>query len=265
MPSAPASLRALVGLAAAAGGAGCTLAVPLDDLTGGEPEPEPRPRYVAAVLADAPVGYWRFGDRDTTEARDESAGGLAGEYQNGVALGVGGAIQGDQDGAARLDGEDDHVTFGDRFDFPGYAPFSFELWLRPDAVQSAGGVSVLAKQPNATDGHQLYYEPATSRVSILREIQDETNDGASAPIVPERFTHVVATFDGLDLRVFADALAVGKGPGKNALPDHAAAFMVGWSPGTDEYFAGVIDEVAVYDHALTAERVQAHYQAATEP
>jgi hypothetical protein len=38
-----------------------------------------------------------------------------------------------------------------------------------------------------------------------------------------------------------------------------ASFMVGNSYGTSENYAGVIDELAVYDKALSTSRIIAHY------
>jgi hypothetical protein len=50
------------------------------------PPPPPPAGYSAAVMADAPTGYWRLGDTSGTQAAD-SAGTNPGTYRNGVLLG----------------------------------------------------------------------------------------------------------------------------------------------------------------------------------
>ncbi|MDX6199796.1 MAG: hypothetical protein QOJ79_2947, partial [Actinomycetota bacterium] len=53
--------------------------------------------YQAAVLSDAPVGYWRLGERSGAVAADSSGAGRSGSYSGGVSLGVAGALVGDGD------------------------------------------------------------------------------------------------------------------------------------------------------------------------
>ena len=56
--------------------------------------------YVAAVLADSPVLYWRLGEADAAApARDSSLGGKDGKFVGRVGLGVPGAIAGGSDTA----------------------------------------------------------------------------------------------------------------------------------------------------------------------
>lgn len=90
------------------------------------------PTYRDAVLADAPVGYWRLGET-SGPAADESSSAVAGTYQGGVVRGVAGALSGDPDAAARFDGVDDLVSMGDPpsgvLDF-GTGDFTAEAWIK---------------------------------------------------------------------------------------------------------------------------------------
>jgi hypothetical protein len=57
------------------------------------------------VLADSPVGYWRFGETlGSTVAVDETGQGSDGAYLQAVTLGVPGALATDANTAARFDG-----------------------------------------------------------------------------------------------------------------------------------------------------------------
>src|SRR5262245_26734042 len=61
--------------------------------------------YAAAVLADAPLSYWRLGDAVTPVAKDSASGRHDGVYKGGVTLGVVGAIANDPDTAVAFDGQ----------------------------------------------------------------------------------------------------------------------------------------------------------------
>jgi hypothetical protein len=95
--------------------------------------------YADAVLTDSPIGYWRLGETSGNVAADSSPNGLAGTYTGGVTLGVGGAINGDPNTAARFDGTNDLVSMGDpasgRLDF-GTADFTVEALLSAARVQA---------------------------------------------------------------------------------------------------------------------------------
>ena len=124
-------------LAARSGGAGAlrvlvVLLVGAVILLGGGRADAVTSSYADEVLADSPVGYWRLGETSGTAAADSSPNGLGGVYTNGVALGVGGALNGDPNAAVRFDGTNDLVTMGDpasgALDF-GASDFTVEAWV----------------------------------------------------------------------------------------------------------------------------------------
>src|SRR5262249_54431949 len=93
--------------------------------------------YRAAILADNPLAYWRFGEASGTTVHDETGHGHDGTIGTGVTLGAGGAILGDADTALQLAGTQG-VDAGDAFDFPNNAPYSLEGWIKPDhAIDNA--------------------------------------------------------------------------------------------------------------------------------
>lgn len=71
-----------------------------------------------------------------------------------------------------------------------------------------------------------------------------------------RFTHVVATCDGSNLRVYLDGDLAATGNIYADIADNGAPAI--WGSG----WRGDLDELAVYDRALTLERVRAHWEAA---
>src|SRR5438067_3074668 len=106
--------------------------------------------YAAAVLADHPVGYWRFGEAaGASTAVDASGHGINGTYVGGPTLAVAGALSGDTDTAVRFNGAaGQYVSFGNNFGMAATQPFSVEVWVRPDSIPSAT-FAVLAEKFNA--------------------------------------------------------------------------------------------------------------------
>jgi hypothetical protein len=225
--------------------------------------------YRAEVLLDAPVAYWRFGEASGPVAASEVGTGMNGVYAGAVTFSVEGAIAGDTDTAVELDGDGAYVLVGDVLDFPNAAPFSLEAWVKPASLPTAYEDGIISKRDYVTGGGQGYTlrvlssEPAgTVGVSFVR---DGLMDGAygGPPLVLGTFTHVVATFDGSVVRLYLDGTIVSSDiDGVPTLVDNSSELVIGME-GATEYFHGVIDEVAVYDHALAPLRVAAHFLAGT--
>src|SRR5262249_11369621 len=71
------------------------------------------------------------------------------------------------------------------------------------------------------------------------------------------YHHVAGTFDGSTMILYVDGAFAGQATGGLTAQSRTAPFSAG------DNFAGDVDEVAVYDYPLSAERVLAHYTAAT--
>jgi hypothetical protein len=85
--------------------------------------------YREAVLTDEPVGYWRLGETSGSTAADET-GANPGTYENGPALGLPGAINGDTDRRLGLDGVDDDVRIPGSASLDVRHQLTFEAWMK---------------------------------------------------------------------------------------------------------------------------------------
>lgn len=82
-------------------------------------------------------------------------------------------------------------------------------------------------------------------------------------IAPGAWTHLVGTFDGTNEEYFVNGSPV-SADGSPIKITTTGAFVIGAlnSAATPTFFAGTIDEVAVYEHALSPRCVAAHYNLA---
>lgn len=265
------SLDGLSGGAADGGEAGSSPdASRVDEASSGEAAADAGPsRYASAVLADEPLGYWRFGEANGRTAFNATAS-IPGTYAEfGVALGRAGAIVGDPDTAVELDGVDGRIDFGNVFDFAGRAPFTVELWIKPE---NPNGKLRLILSRGATapeggpDGYFGFYNTRVDGGAYLLFGRTSSGTASYAPgpaFTGTAFDHVVLTYDGRDTRLWFNGVNVGTERDERAVTPTAGAFVVGDSVIAQPFkFKGAMDELAVYDHALAADRIAAHLAAA---
>jgi hypothetical protein len=221
--------------------------------------------YSREVRVDAPVLYSRFGDRDTTVARDET-GAHDGAYpSHGVTLGEPGAIVADSDSGIGLLGTS-QGTMPPGLDFPGASAFSLEIWAKPtsDDDQTGYGFVVDHQSYEPREGYALRisrFDVAFERWAGGSTFGSNATENRALSL--QVWHHVVATFDGANLRLFVD----GQQTAFNGVPSDMPAMPESWTIGgpncecSANRFAGALDELAVYDYALSPDRVRAHFEA----
>jgi hypothetical protein len=238
------------------------------DAGSADASPDGRPdaalSYAEEVLADAPLAYLRFGEPGGKATIDER-GTHGGALEGAATLGVPGALRNDPDTALGVDGG--AVSLGDVFAFPDRAPFSIELWANPALLdeQYRNFYSKVETIDGLRSGHFLWTRE--SGTAFERNAYfgagggQDTVPGALTPI--GAWSHVVATYDGSAIKTYFNGNLIAIRPSAAALPATTAPFLVGRHGSTASgSFVGSIDELAIYDRALPAERVLAHYRAA---
>ncbi|MFD1661856.1 DNRLRE domain-containing protein [Streptomyces caeni] len=233
--------------------------------------------HYRTVVRDAgPFSYWRLGETDgATDAasdlpldRDDHAGG----YRD-VQLGSAGALAGSMDTAATFDGTTSYLELPDQLLTD--SPFlTVEMWFRTTVP------GVLATLQNATVGTQPSQYSPFLNVDADGRLRGQfyTSDYAGTqPIVSAQsvtdgaWHHIALTGAGNTQTLYLDGAAVGSLAGEIVMRDGQYAFLgAGWgnqgwmgvASGT-HYFAGDIDEVAVYARPLGARTIAEHHAAGT--
>src|SRR6478609_8595556 len=88
--------------------------------------------YSSTILSDSPLAYWRLGELSGSSAADASGNAHTGTYTGSVALGLAGAVAGDNDAAAKFDGSSAYVSLPV---FSTLATWSVEAWVKPNGNQ----------------------------------------------------------------------------------------------------------------------------------
>jgi hypothetical protein len=240
--------------------------------------------YATRVLADRPIGYWRLGERiGTPTAADSSANGNDGRYSGGITLEQPGFHGGDT--AALFDGRSARIVVpNSATDNPARITMEAKVrWDGPTDVQQR----ILEKESFAgTTQYGLSVMPdGKVHVELRRRVSGPAQimvADSTRTVALRAETHVVATYDGLAIRIYLDG-ALDNTTSVNTTPvdidtkwphtppdDPEVALAIGdrigiIPPGSRQRtFNGLIDEVALFDKALSDEQVREHYQAQFE-
>lgn len=219
--------------------------------------------YAELILSHGPIAYWRFGEPENSVLVEDTIGTKDGASTE-VVRGVPGAIAGDPDTAFSFDGARAKVDVPDAsglFTFEGTAHHSYELWFKPKPhtpIQFL--LDKTTGDLTTRNGNTLLLYADSLSPAIERWTAGSPHiSGAQAPTV-DVWHHIAFTFDGQRARVYVDG-AMGSDPGVSpgALGPNASALTIGAANGGGSPFEGEIDEVAVYDRALSADEIFEHY------
>jgi large repetitive protein len=214
--------------------------------------------YAEVVLSDDPVAYWRLDEIAAPVAHDATANGYDGVYVGGFRLGDPGAFADGSSLAPRFEGAQ-WIEMGDILGFEGLVPFSIEVWFRLDHVGDGLNRAILAK--NIWDDDLGSYfgiimHAGEDVVSFRRDPNGWL--GADIEVPSDRFTHMIGTFDGINQIIYVNGEQVAAIVHDNLLIQHDGIFQIGASANFTR-FQGHIDQVSVYDYALSRFQVENHY------
>jgi hypothetical protein len=222
--------------------------------------PQTRLGYRSEVLADNPVGYWRLGEAGPTAA-DSGSGGNDGTMQGTYVAQQSGAIAFDSDTSLDLNGSSGRVLIGDFHDFVNRAPFTVEAWARSDSFAAAQHI-MFKRDVSNTDGWIFGFSAGAQLRITRRHGGSSTSQFESGTSSTGTWYHCVATYDGTDLLLYKNNTVYGPTTSTGNIEDISDNLHIGCNSGVSGgFFNGKLDEVAVYNTALSATRIAAHYNA----
>lgn len=221
------------------------------------------PSYPETVRADHPSSYWRFGEAEASSGARDELGVASGKIiAPGVTTNAEPAIGADPDRAFAFDGVRGAVVAPDVYTFEGRHAFTIELWIAP----ATGGAPLQRIcnhriGPKHTGWRVIRDQPG--RVTFERWSDDALLGGVSAEVPIGIYSHLVARYDGASIELYVDGVLRQAAPDTHDLARFAQALVWGaGNVGDIDFFAGRLDEAAIYDFALAPERIAAHHAAA---
>jgi hypothetical protein len=237
--------------------------------------------YVDTILAEPSlVSYWRLGEASGTFAdSDDSNPSVA--VGAGVTYNQAGLLTGDSDGAALFNGSTGWIKIANAANLQITSTITMEAWFNLTTLGTAATLSAILINGwfgGSNGGCEMYIVSDGTNGHVRSDFRGGGVDGtvttAANTVSASATTHVVATY--------VDATNTGEIYLNGSLSNHdtnVTAVLAGGtgmtsigarsSDGTvnpDALFAtGRIDEVAIYNDALTQGQITAHYTAGTSP
>jgi len=221
--------------------------------------------YARSVLNDEPSSYWRLGEGSGTAVVDW-AGSDNATLGTGVTRGAAGAIVGDANRATTFGGTTNgRMSSGQVQDGPKV--FTTEAWFKTSTT-TGGKIIGFGSQPTANSGsydRHVYMTNAGRLVfgAYPGRVQTITS---TAAYNDNRWHHVVASLGPSGMALYVDGASVASRSDVVTAQGYMGYWRVGgdslgsWpSAPTSAYFAGTIDDVAVYPRVLSAAEVQSHF------
>lgn len=198
------------------------------------------------------VGAWSFDQGSGTAVPDASGTG-----NHGTLSGATWTAAGKQGGALTFDGVNDRVAVPDAASLDLTNRMTLEAWVRPTATVTDWRTVVL-KEHSSGLSYALYAGDDTSpRPSAWLNIGGDRSVTGPSALPASTWVHVAVTYDGTTVRLYRDGTQVATRAQTGNMAVGTGALSIGGNTKWGEWFAGQIDELRVYNTALTAAQVQA--------
>jgi len=221
----------------------------------------------AADIGEGLIGYWPLDEGGGANTADASGNGSDGTLNGGP-----GWVAGKFGNALEFDGSDDHVDLGNPtiLDF-GTSDFTISAWVK---TTSPGGETVVAKGGDNSGGirWRLYVDSTTVEM-LVDDDNDKFDPGGSIDVTDGEWRHLIGLRRGTDIRAYVDAVEDESvtAHGESTIPadydlsgtsQHNA--YIGCLTAHDsgsliKFFAGMIDDVAIWNRALDQEEIDYLY------
>src|SRR5882672_9200340 len=194
------------------------------------------------------VAAYSFNESSGTTAADASGTG-----NTGMVSGAAWTTAGKNSGALTFSGNG-RVTIPDSPSLRLSSAMTLEAWVRPSTV-SAAWRDVIYK---GDDNYFLEGTTPTNSRPAIGGTYGTTNavTYGTPALKANTWSHLAATYDGATVRLYVNGTQTSSTARTGTLAASANPLQIGGDSIYGQYFSGVIDDVRVYNMALTATQIQ---------
>ncbi|MCB1584475.1 MAG: hypothetical protein KDI92_15570 [Xanthomonadales bacterium] len=206
------------------------------------------------------IFYSGFGSVDTTaglvaffpfegNGNDLSGNGNHAQEYGGVSY-----VTGIQGQAVNFDGVDDFFITPSYFNTWNNWTFSVFVYLE----DFNNHYMILERERiGSYNDFDLYVQASTGLIYSESDNADDSNTVSLNPININSWNHIAVTYDGISKKIYINGILDVSEPVQNALISVVEPILIGKHANTNSplYFKGLIDEVMVFDRALSASEI----------
>ncbi len=215
-------------------------------------------RVSAQTYPEGMIGYWKFDEGSGTIAYD-SVGDNHGILLNGSSW-----TTGQVGGALSFDGIDDYVDCGDSSNLY-LNSFTVMAWVKSNTEIGQDRWRhkyIVHKKYNYELSWAHSTDPDYDKAIIFQSQNNVWNKAQIAsPLNSAVWYFITGTYDGTELKIYLNGnLENGAVVSENTRMSQNPLVIGAVTPVEGHFFNGLIDEVAIYDRALSISEIQEHYQ-----
>jgi hypothetical protein len=196
------------------------------------------------------VGAWSFDEATGSTVSDASGKGNTGTVSGAK------RVAGRHGGALWFDGRNDMVTVQSSSSLSLTTGMTLEAWVRPEALGSMWRTVAIKEQTNQL-AYALY--AGNGRGLPSGHVNNGIDRGLSGTpaLTLKRWAHLATTWDGSVIRLYVNGAQVASQSLGGTAVTSRGALRLGGNTVWSEWFHGAIDEVRIYNRALSPAELKA--------
>lgn len=208
----------------------------------------------AAVVPNSAIARWRFEDASNTSNVVDSWNNVNGSI-TGAKYSTN-AISDSQ--SLSFDGSDDLVSMGDVASLnPGTGEMSWSLWY---SSNSSNQYSYFVEKEVFSSGYAIRKDTGSSIIVDIDDGSASVSLSTSNLPFDGTWAHIVVTWDGSTAKIYIDGTEEASDSNSSmGSVSNSGTFYLGHRDASDDHYQGKLDDVRVYDKALSNTEVSDIY------
>ena len=218
---------------------------------------DPTPRVLkhqhrdqVSSVSSGPVAAYNFEEVSGTKVINASGQGNHGTRKGNLRI-----TQGRFGKALSFDGLNDWVTVNDAASLDLTTGMTVEAWVYPTESMTGWRTLVTKESPPDRASYYLHANSDTDQPATGVFIGDYQDVRGGPWLWPNTWVHLAGTYDGTTRRLYVDGSKVANRAQPGPIEISGGALRIGGHSIWEEFFEGRIDEVRVYNRALSATEI----------
>ena len=188
------------------------------------------------------------------EGSGSTTADASGQGNTGTISGATWTASGRFGGALSFNGTSSWVTVNDAASLHLTSGVTLEAWVKLTAV-TGWQAAVIKEQPGGL-AYSLYSNTDRNVPSGTIHTTSDVNLYGNLKVPVNTWTHLATTYDGATLRLYVNGAQVSSQAVAGQMPTSTSPLRMGGDSVWGEYLNGLIDEVRIYNRALSAAEIQ---------
>lgn len=198
---------------------------------------------------------------------NENAGSVAYDSEDSndaTLLGTSNFVDGYLYNAIEFDGNSDSLEINDNSNLEPSDEISLSCWVYAHDLDAIVYQEIFRKEDGSNRILFSFQDSGTIlSFGINTGGYSELDVGINKLNYENQWVHLVATYDGVNKRIYRNGIQIGIQPKSGLTTGGSAKAYIGSNGGSSEYFDGLIDDFRFYERGLTSEEVNILYQSYT--